>query len=207
MEDKLKKYFEARSEVAFAFLYGSQAKGNMTGLSDVDIAVYFYPRVRRPIECEEEVYYKGEDEIWRDVERLLKREVELLVLNRAAASVAASAIRGIPLSINDWGLYLDFMLVITDMADEYSVGIQVLLAKIALASGNVTEARVQALDTWALFNSISGLWEESAYVVAKSYQQENNMEKARSWFEKLQDSLLERWRVMARDSISQLGGQ
>jgi hypothetical protein len=43
--------------------------------------------------------------------------------------------------------------------------------------------------------------------VAKSYQQESNMEKARSWFEKLQDSLLERWRIVARDAMSQLEGQ
>jgi hypothetical protein len=43
-----------------------------------------------------------------------------LVLNRAAAIVAASAIRGMPLAINDWGLYLDFMLVITDVAIDFS---------------------------------------------------------------------------------------
>ena len=97
--------------------------------------------------------------------------------------------------------------VAEDMADEYNVGIQVLLAKIALASGDVSEAKAQALDTWALFNSASGLWEESAYIVAKSYQQQNDIEKATSWFEKLQKSYLERWRVVARDAISQLESQ
>jgi tetratricopeptide (TPR) repeat protein len=97
--------------------------------------------------------------------------------------------------------------VVQDMADEYNVGTQVLLAKIALASGNISEAKAQALDTWALFNSVIGLWEESAYIVAKSYQQQSDMEKARSWFEKLQDSSLERWRVVARDTIAQLESQ
>ncbi len=58
-------------------------------------------------------------EIWSDMERLLKREVELLVLNRVSSSVAASAIRGIRLAINDWGLYLDFMEVITDEAEGF----------------------------------------------------------------------------------------
>ena len=96
--------------------------------------------------------------------------------------------------------------VVQDMADEYNVGVQVLLAKIALASGNISEAKAQALDTWALFSSVNGLWEESAYIVAKSYQRQNDMEKARSWFEKLQDSSLERWRVVARDAIVQLEG-
>jgi predicted nucleotidyltransferase len=119
----LKKYFENRKDVAFAFLFGSQARGTATKLSDVDIAVYFYPEKRHPLEYEEEVFYKDEDEIWGDIERLLKREIEMLVLNRVSASVAASAIRGIPLAINDWGLYLDFMLFITSLAEDFRLRI------------------------------------------------------------------------------------
>jgi predicted nucleotidyltransferase len=115
----LKNYFSARKDVAFAFLFGSQAKGKATKLSDIDIAVYFYPTKRHPIEFEEEVFYKGEDEVWDDLERLLKKEVEMLVLNRVSASVAASAIRGIPLAINDGGLYLDFMEVVTAEAEDF----------------------------------------------------------------------------------------
>jgi len=42
------------------------------------------------------------------------------VLNRGAATVAASAIRGVPLAINDWWLYLDFMLVITKESAVFS---------------------------------------------------------------------------------------
>jgi predicted nucleotidyltransferase len=115
----LKKYFENRKDIAFAFLFGSQAKGRATKLSDVDIAVYFYPEKRRPVEYEEEVFYQGEDEVWADIERLLKKDVELLVLNRVSSSVAASAIRGMPLAINDWGLYLDFMEVVTREAEDF----------------------------------------------------------------------------------------
>lgn len=44
--DGLKTYFSNRTDVAFAFLFGSQAAGNATKLSDVDIAVYFYPAWR-----------------------------------------------------------------------------------------------------------------------------------------------------------------
>jgi uncharacterized protein len=118
--EKLKEYFSQRKDVAFAFLFGSQAKGRANKLSDVDIAVYFYPLERHPIEFEKEVFYDGENEIWGDLQRLLKKEVELLVLNRVSASVAASAIRGVPLAIKDWGLYLDFMEVITDVAEDFA---------------------------------------------------------------------------------------
>lgn len=117
--NKLKGYFNNRKEVAFAFLYGSQAKGRTTSLSDVDIAVYFYPKNRHPIELEELVYYEKEGEIWVELERLLKKEVELLVLNRAPATISASAIRGTPIVVKDWGLYLDFMEVVTSEAIDF----------------------------------------------------------------------------------------
>lgn len=118
--EDLKKYFSGRNDIAFAFLYGSQAKGRANQLSDVDVAVYFYPRERRPIECEQEVFYDAENEIWGDLEKLLKKEVELLVLNRAPATVAASALRGLAIVINDWDIYLDFMLVATDIAEDFT---------------------------------------------------------------------------------------
>ena len=118
--EKLREYFSQRNDIAFAFLYGSQAKGSANKLSDIDIAVYFYPLERHPIEFEKEVFYEGENEIWGDFQRLLKKEVELLVLNRVSASVAATAIRGVPLVIKDWGLYLDFMEVITDVAEDFT---------------------------------------------------------------------------------------
>jgi len=118
--ERLKEYFKSRDDVAFAFLYGSQAKGNATRLSDFDIAVYFYPRQRHPIEFEEEIYYDGENNIWGNLELILKKEVELLVLNRAPSIIASIAINSTPLAINDWGLYLDFMLIITDLADDFA---------------------------------------------------------------------------------------
>lgn len=117
--EKLKEYFSQRGDIAFAFLYGSQAKGHANRLSDVDIAVYFYPFKRHPIEYEESIFYDAENEVWGDLQRLLKKEVELLVLNRVSASVAASAIRGIPLAIKDWGLYLNFMESVTSEAIDF----------------------------------------------------------------------------------------
>ena len=118
-KEALKEYFKTRKDVAFAFLFGSQARGTATKLSDIDIAVYFYPEKRHPIEYEEEVFYEGEDDIWADLERILKKEVELLVLNRVSATVSASAIRGMPLAINDWGLYLDFMETVSTEGEDF----------------------------------------------------------------------------------------
>jgi len=115
----LREYFSSRKDVAFSFLFGSYADGTATSLSDVDVAVYFYPKRRRPVEFEEPIYYEGEDRIWADLDGLLKKEVELVVLNRVPATVSASAIRGIPIVINDWGLYLDFMEVVTSEAIDF----------------------------------------------------------------------------------------
>jgi predicted nucleotidyltransferase len=113
MIEALKKYFEGRQDVAFAFLYGSQAWGRATRMSDVDVAAYFAPRTRHPLEFEDDVHYDAEDEIWSDLQRLLGKEVELLVLNRAPCGVAASAIGGIRLSVKDWALYLEYAEVAT----------------------------------------------------------------------------------------------
>jgi predicted nucleotidyltransferase len=122
MLNNLKIYFANRSDVAFSFLFGSYARGTAHTESDIDIAVYFYPRERYqyPVEYEEEVYYDGEDEIWADLEKLLGKEVELLVLNRVSASISASAIRGIRLVVKDLKLYLDFMQMVTREAEDYA---------------------------------------------------------------------------------------
>jgi tetratricopeptide (TPR) repeat protein len=90
-----------------------------------------------------------------------------------------------------------------DMADEYKVGMQNLLSNIEMESGNIDEAKAQALDTWAIFQSTDGLWEEAAYIVANCYQKQNNAEKAASWFGRLRSSSYELWRSKALDFTSQ----
>ena len=54
-------YFEERSDIAFAFLFGSHANETATNRSDVDIAVYFYPVIRHPVEFETDGTYEGEN--------------------------------------------------------------------------------------------------------------------------------------------------
>lgn len=115
----LKDYFEKRDDVLMAFLFGSYAKDIPHRESDIDIAIYFRPKSGR-LEWEEfDIKYEGEDEIWLDLEILLSQNIDLVVLNRARSSIAASAINGIPIIIRDWGLYLDFMLRVTIEAEDF----------------------------------------------------------------------------------------
>jgi len=76
--EALKRYFENCKDVAFAFLFGSQARGTATKLSDIDIAVYFYPEKRHPIEYEEEIFYKGEDEYAAALRGFLRKRLSFL---------------------------------------------------------------------------------------------------------------------------------
>ena len=122
-ETKLKQltsYFENRDDIVMAFVFGSQAKGRAHSDSDWDIAVYFTPEVER-VEWEEQGReYPEEDKVWGDCIDILKTDnVDLVVLNRAPATIADSAIRGTPLVIKDQRLWLRFMLTITGQAEDY----------------------------------------------------------------------------------------
>ncbi len=115
----LQPYFEKREDIIMAFLFGSWANDRGCKESDVDIAVYFKPKTGR-LELEAfDVRYGEEGAIWLEIERILGKEVDLLVLNRAASSIADSAISGVPIIIKDRGLYLDFMIRVTSEAIDF----------------------------------------------------------------------------------------
>ena len=115
----LKPYFEQRADIIMAFLFGSWAADRPCAESDVDVAVYFKPKSGRLEWDDSDARYEAEAAIWLDVERMLGSEVDLLVMNRAASSIAASAIGGMPIVIKDRGLYLDFMLRVTSEAEDF----------------------------------------------------------------------------------------
>ena len=104
--------------MGLAFLFGSQACGTATSNSDTDIAVYFIPLDDQRLEYESDMVYPDEDEIWDDLENFTGTEVELIVLNRAAPMIASSALRGVPLLVRDWNLYVDLLLVATGDAED-----------------------------------------------------------------------------------------
>ncbi len=117
--DQLKEYFQQRSDICMAFLFGSQASGNTRTSSDWDIGIYFYP-TQKEAEWETGGFYPAEDKIWGELTQLLSCEVDLAVLNRAPASLAFSIITdGVVLLIKDQGIYLDFMLRISYEAQDF----------------------------------------------------------------------------------------
>lgn len=105
----LKRYFEQEKAVELAFLFGSLATGKQMKESDVDIAVYLKNQ-------------NQESSIWRAVQRILQREVDLVPLNSAPATLVSNVFkRGIPLSIKNrnlyWKLYLHASLEAEDFGD------------------------------------------------------------------------------------------
>ncbi|MFW6128763.1 MAG: type VII toxin-antitoxin system MntA family adenylyltransferase antitoxin [Candidatus Aminicenantaceae bacterium] len=114
----LQQYFSERKDIAFAFLFGSGARAHMRKESDMDIAVYFKPE--QDLEWEEfEKTYESENRIALDLERLLKKEVDLIVLNRAKALLADEILRkGHPIVIKDRGIFLEYFCIISDEAED-----------------------------------------------------------------------------------------
>lgn len=100
----LTPYFAGRRDVRMAFLFGSMQRGSASEESDVDVAVYLEEG-------------GAEATFWTEVERLLGREVDLVILNRAPATVAWSALRGTPLLIRDRKFFLDYLLEISEEAE------------------------------------------------------------------------------------------
>ena len=75
MRKKIASYFKDKTGIAAVYLFGSHAKKKTTKTSDVDIAVFFEPNAipdfRKQLEMKE------------DLTSLLKKEVDLLVMNTA----------------------------------------------------------------------------------------------------------------------------
>jgi predicted nucleotidyltransferase len=115
----LKQYFSTREDVLMSFIFGSFIKGREHEGSDVDIAIYLKPE-RNILEIEEPVYYKSEDEIWGDLEHILKKEVDLIILNRSPVNISDIVVReGFPIVIKDRRTFLRYMVAVSDLAVEY----------------------------------------------------------------------------------------
>ena len=115
---KLRDYFGQREEVLMSFIFGSWAKDQEGLESDLDIAVYFKPKTNI-LEWQADSYFETEKKIWLEIEKIVKREVDFLVLNRAPATVADAALRGIPVVIKDRKSYMDFLLRVTSEAMDF----------------------------------------------------------------------------------------
>jgi len=119
LRSRLKDYFLSRPEVAMAFLFGSAARSRRTADSDLDVAVYFYPP-GRGVEWEGEREYPEEHRIWAEVERITGIDTDLLVLNRAPATVAYAVLdENCPVVIKDLSLYWGLFLAVSSAAEDF----------------------------------------------------------------------------------------
>lgn len=115
----LKKYFEHEPSVSLAFLFGSQAQGLQHAGSDWDIGVYFKPS-KGSLEWEEVKFYSEEADIWRKIEKIVKKEVDMVVINRVPVSLVFSILnRGFPLVIKDRAIFLDLLLQTSSSAIDF----------------------------------------------------------------------------------------
>lgn len=105
----LKPYLQGEEAILMGFLFGSYASEHPCEESDVDVALYI-----------KEGTNKLEIKIQNDLERLLKKQVDVIFLNRSPTTLSWTILRkGIPLTIKDRGLYLDFLLDVSREAQDF----------------------------------------------------------------------------------------
>lgn len=107
--EKLRHYLSQKEGVELAFLFGSAARGRMLSESDVDIAIWL-----EDPQNQEEIY-----RLWGEMEHLLRREVDLVLLNWVSPTIAWAALRGHPLLIRNHRLYLDLLLEVSQEAEDF----------------------------------------------------------------------------------------
>ena len=106
---RLKSVFPEQPIVSMAFLFGSQAKGKTGPESDVDIAVYLEPGYT----------LQGVYELWNALEDMLRKKVDLLLLNDAPPLLAWSALKGKRLFIREHDFYVRYMLDVSREAEDF----------------------------------------------------------------------------------------
>jgi uncharacterized protein len=97
----LSNYLTRQPDVAVAFLFGSEASGRSLPGSDMDLALLFYP--------EKEPSAEQLPDIQDELTALLKKEVDLVVLNRANPIICMQVLKkGEKIFQRDNRLYSDF---------------------------------------------------------------------------------------------------
>ncbi len=106
--ESLRDYFAKRDDVLMAFVFGSYASGKETPESDFDVAIYLKQEK------------KETDKIWLEVTDIVQKEVDLVCLNDAPASLISNVIKtGKFLAIKDQKLYLDTYLRASLEAEDF----------------------------------------------------------------------------------------
>ena len=109
---------EPFSHILFGVLFGSAATGRLRSDSDLDVAVYHASAGKLEIEVDREL--DREAEIQVALERATQRNVDLLTLNRAPATVCAAALlSGRRVLLRDGALYTRYLLAVTTVASDF----------------------------------------------------------------------------------------
>lgn len=102
----LKAYFEKEPSAILAFVFGSHARGLEMEDSDFDVAVFLKG--------------KGGGRIGLDVAGIVEKEVDIVRLNEAPATLVSNVMKtGIPLAIKDRKLYWDLCLKASLEAEDF----------------------------------------------------------------------------------------
>lgn len=105
---KLQRYAEAENSILLAFIFGSEAKGLEGEDSDLDIAVFLKNK-------------DEEDRIWLGYSKLTDREIDLIVLNDAPATLISNIFKtGTAIAVKDKKLYWDLFLSNSLEAEDFS---------------------------------------------------------------------------------------
>ena len=109
---------EPYPNLVFGVLFGSAAAGRLRSDSDVDVALYQASSGHLEIEVDREL--DREAEIQVALERATQRNVDLLTLNRAPATVCAAALlSGRQVLLRDGALYTRYLLAVTTVASDF----------------------------------------------------------------------------------------
>jgi len=115
--DSVRTALDQFSDISFAFLFGSAAAGRLRDDSDIDLAIYGSSDGLE-IESDRRLVYEVDVQI--AVERATGRNVDLLVLNRAPATVCSAALlHGVPVVMRNGSLYSRYFLAVTSVAIDF----------------------------------------------------------------------------------------
>lgn len=189
----LSKYFSKNPDIFFAFLFGSQTKKIAGRLSDWDIAVYFKPQTQREIEWEEtDKYYPQEDKIWNDLVDICKTDnVDFVVLNRAPANIALSAVRGIPLVIRERRIFLDFLLRISRQAEDYHKFVDDYYEIMQRSSSLSLEDKEKLKKIISFLEEEIGLYDYFSSFTVKEYEDIHKRHEVERWVENMVNSAID----------------
>ncbi|MFW5684453.1 MAG: nucleotidyltransferase domain-containing protein, partial [Spirochaetota bacterium] len=104
--------------VSFSFIFGSAVQGRLRDDSDLDVAVYVDADGALEVEAERDV--PDEADLQIALERATGRNIDLLILNRAPATVCSAAlVTGQPVLIRHQQLYARYFLAVTNVAIDF----------------------------------------------------------------------------------------